>query len=151
MNTTTNDLADVLNSLIETCKDGHAGFHSAAEDVKNPDLKALFTTLAAQRQDFTGQLQALVRSLGGDTEKTGSLVGALHRGWIDLKAAVSSGDEHAILAECERGEDSAVAAYRGALEHAELSGEIRTVVEQQSASVQAAHDRVRDLRDRSKA
>jgi len=37
------------------------------------------------------------------------------RGWINLKAALTSKDEHAILAECERGEDSAVAEYKKAM------------------------------------
>jgi len=83
----------------------------------------------------------------GDPEKTGSVAGALHRGWIDLKAAVSAKDEHAVLAECERGEDSAVEEYREALEHSELPPEVHGVIARQYASVQEAHDRVRDLRD----
>ena len=40
----------------------------------------------------------------------------MHRAWINLKSAVTSGDDHAILAECERGEDSAVDEYKKAME-----------------------------------
>ncbi|MEJ7658987.1 MAG: PA2169 family four-helix-bundle protein [Hymenobacter sp.] len=29
----------------------------------------------------------------------------MHRAWIDLKAAVTGKDSHAVLNECERGED----------------------------------------------
>lgn len=148
MSTTTTSIASVLNGLIETCKDGQYGFQSAAETVKNADFKSLFTELSAQRQLFIGELQRLVRGLGEDTEKTGSLAGTLHRGWIDIKAALSSGDEHAILVECERGEDSAVNEYREALEQNDLPINIRDVIQQQYTGVQAAHDRVRDLRDR---
>lgn len=148
MSTTTSSIASVLNDLIETCKDGQYGFQSAAETVKNADFKTLFSELSIQRQTFVGELQRLVASLAEETEKSGSLVGTLHRGWIDIKAALSSGDEHAVLAECERGEDSAVSAYRDALEHDELPASIREVIQQQSVAVQAAHDRVRDLRDR---
>jgi uncharacterized protein (TIGR02284 family) len=149
MSTTTASITSVLNSLIETCKDGQEGFRSAMENVKNADYKSLFSELSIQRQQFITELQGLVRGLGEDTEKTGSVAGALHRGWIDLKAALTSGDEHAILAECERGEDSAVAEYRDALEHEDLSANVRGVLRQQYMGVQAAHDRVRDLRDRS--
>lgn len=148
MSTTTTSIASVLNSLVETCKDGQYGFQSAAETVKNPDFKSLFSELSMQRQQYVVELQRLVAGLGEQTEKSGSLAGALHRGWIDIKAALSSGDEHAILAECERGEDSAVAEYRDALSHDELPADIRAVIHQQSMGVQAAHDRVRDLRDR---
>jgi uncharacterized protein (TIGR02284 family) len=144
---TSSSIASVLNPLVETCKDGQHGFQSAAETVKNPELKSLFAELSAQRKEFVVQLQRVVAGAGEDVEKTGSLAGTLHRGWIDIKAALSSGSEHAVLAECERGEDSAVAEYRKALEHDELPAVVRSVIEQQSMAVQAAHDRVRDLRD----
>lgn len=149
MSTTTKSNAALLNSLIETCKDGQEGFRAAAENVKNADFKALFTELSIQRQQFVSELQSLVRRLGEKEETTGSVAGALHRGWIDLKAALSSGDEHAILAECERGEDSAVAEYREALAQDELPVIAHKVIEQQSMAVQASHNRVRELRDRS--
>jgi uncharacterized protein (TIGR02284 family) len=148
MSTTTSSIGHVLNDLIETCKDGQYGFQSSAETVRNPDFKSLFTELSAQRQLFVTELQELVASLGEDVEKSGSLAGTLHRGWIDIKAALSSGDEHAVLAECERGEDSAVSAYRDALEHDELPVNFREVIQRQYAGVKASHDRVRDLRDR---
>jgi uncharacterized protein (TIGR02284 family) len=148
MSTTTTSIASVLNSLIETCKDGQYGFQSAAETVKNADLKSLFSQLSAQRHQFVGELQQLVRALGEETEKSGSVAGSLHRGWIDIKAALSSGDEHAILAECERGEDSAVGEYRAALDHDDLPANVGLVIRRQYTGVQAAHDRVRDLRDR---
>jgi uncharacterized protein (TIGR02284 family) len=148
MSITTKSVASILNSLIETCKDGQEGFRNAAENVKNVDYKSLFSELSIQRQQYVAELQALVSGLGHDLEKSGSIAGALHRGWIDLKAALTSGDEHAILAECERGEDSAVAEYRDALEHEDLPANVRGVIRQQFMAVQAAHDRVRDLRDR---
>jgi uncharacterized protein (TIGR02284 family) len=148
MSTTTTSIASVLNSLIETCKDGQFGFQSAADTVDNADFKSLFAELAAQRQQFVGELQSLVRGLGEEAETSGSVAGSLHRGWIDIKAALVTRNAHAILAECERGEDSAVANYRDALEHDELPANMRTVIQRQAAGVQASHDRVRDLRDR---
>ena len=147
MTTTTHDIASVLNSLIETCKDGQEGFRSAAENVRNPDMASLFRSYSNQRQQFVSELQTLVRGLGEGMEKTGSVAGALHRGWIDLKAAVSAKDEHAILAECERGEDSAVEEYKEALEHSEIPPAVQGAIARQYAAVQEAHDRVRDLRD----
>jgi uncharacterized protein (TIGR02284 family) len=143
---TTKSISSVLNSLIETCKDGQHGFGTAAEDVKDASLKSLFQELSMERGRFVDELQHLVRSVGEEVEQSGSTAGVLHRAWIDLKSAISSGSEHAILAECERGEDSAVAEYRDALEH-DLPARIRAVVQQQYVAVQQAHDRVRDLRD----
>ncbi len=56
-----------------------------------------------------------------------------------------------VLAEWERGEDVAVAAYRNALDEPELSGNVAEVLQKQYVEVKAAHDRVRALRDASGA
>ena len=135
----------VLNSLIETCKDGQNGFQTAAEGVKRSDIKSLFYQYAQQRAKFAGELQAEVLRLGGDPEKTGSVAATLHRGWINIKSAVTGEDENAVLAEAERGEDSAVASYKDALADANLPADVRAIVERQYAQVQEAHDRVRNL------
>jgi uncharacterized protein (TIGR02284 family) len=148
MSTATKSIASVLNTLIETCKDGQEGFRSAFQDVKNVDLKSLFSELSMQRQQFAGELQTLVRDLGEEMETEGSFGAAFRRGWMDLKAALTDGNEHGILVECERGEDSAVAEYREALDHGDLPLDIRNVIQQQYIVVQASHDRIRDLRDR---
>ena len=147
---TTSSTASVLNDLIETCRDGQEGFRVAAEDVKSAPLKALFTKYSEQRGRFVGELQSFVQPTDKEPETDSSFLGELHRGWINLKSALAGGDEHAILAECERGEDSAVAGYRKAL-GAELPANVAELVRRQSAEVQAAHDRVRDLRDAAKA
>ena len=84
--------------------------------------------------------------LGGKPEHHGSVSGALHRGWVDVKSALSTRDNHAILAECERGEDVAKKRYRDALDK-DLPADIRAVIELQFQGVIQNHDRVRDLRD----
>ena len=140
------DVISTLNGLIETCKDGQDGFKEAAEGVERSDLKSLFYEFSQQRSQFVGELQSLVRELGGDPEKSGSVAAAIHRGWINIKSAVTGKDEGAILSECERGEDSAKNAYKSALEEA-LPANVTEVVQRQFTAVQAAHDRVKALRD----
>ena len=138
------EVISTLNNLIETCRDGQQGFQTAAEAVERGDLKQLFHTYSQQRASFVGQLQDEVRRLGGDPENAGSVAATLHRGWIDLKAAVTGRDDAAILAECERGEDSAVSNYRDAL-GVDLPANVRSIVERQFGEVKEAHDRVRSL------
>jgi len=118
----------VIDNLIETLKDGQEGFKQAAESVRNPALKALFSGYSDQRSRFATVLQSEARRQGEtEPETTSSATGALHRGWINLKSAVTGGDEHAILAECERGEDSAVEEYKKALDD-DLSPAARQLV-----------------------
>ena len=138
----------VLNNLIETCKDGQDGFRAAAEGVKNSELKTLFNTYSQQRAQFAGDLQNEVRRLGGDPEKTGSVAASLHRGWINIKSAVTGEDEGAVIAECERGEDSAVRNYEDALRE-DLPADIRVLVQRQFTQVKEAHDRMRALEQAS--
>jgi uncharacterized protein (TIGR02284 family) len=135
-----------LNGLIETCKDGQNGFKEAAEGVERSDLKSLFYEFAQQRAQFAGELQSLVKSLGGDPENSGSTLAALHRGWIDIKSVVTGKDEGSILNECERGEDSAKNNYKAALE-TQLPANVAETVQTQYTSVQSAHDRIKALRD----
>ena len=137
---------DTLNDLIEICKDGQDGFRDASENVQSQELKTLFSTYSLQRSKFAGDLQQHVTSLGTEPEKSSSITSAVHRGWIDLKSAFTKGSDHAILAECERGEDHAVAAYRDALE-GELPVYILSDISEQATAVQAAHNDIRDRRN----
>jgi len=147
MNASTQTIASVLESLIETVRDSQELYLSAGEDVKNPAFKTMFGELAAQRREFAGELQLLAADLGKETQVTSSVGGAIHRGWMDIKAALASGDEHTVLAECERGEDYTVKEYRDALTGADLSPRMREVIDGQFQLIRASHERMRRLRD----
>lgn len=138
------ELISVLNGLVETCKDGEKGFRTAAEGITNGELATLFLNYAEQRASFAAELQAEVRRLGGDPETGGTAMGAVHRGWIDIKSAVAGKDEGAVITEAERGEDHAVHEYREALEK-NLPTNVQTVVENQYIHVRDAHDHIRAL------
>jgi uncharacterized protein (TIGR02284 family) len=150
MATDNDDVISTLNNLIETCKDGQNGFQTAAEGVKNGELKTLFLGFSQQRAQFAGELQNEVRRLGGDPEQAGSVAATLHRGWINIKSTVMGEDEGAVIAECERGEDSAVKNYKDALNQT-LPQNLRGIVENQYTQVQSAHDRIRSLEKASSA
>ena len=142
---------NVLNNLIETLKDGQEGFRQAAEGVSNSKLKSLFRNYSDQRSRFANALQSEARRHGEtEPETSSSVTGALHRGWINLKSAITGGDEHAILAECERGEDSAVEEYKKALTDG-LSPSAKELVSNQFTEIKAAHDQIKSLRDAAKS
>jgi len=147
MTTTTKTIVSHLNTLIETCKDGEKGFTDAAEHVQDDQLRTLFTNYAAQRRDFALELQDLVTTYGKEPETESSMSSALHRTWIDFKSALTDHSNHAVLAECERGEDSAVSSYRDALEENDLPADVRRIVQDQYAEIKTAHDHVKALRD----
>ncbi|HYY13267.1 MAG TPA: PA2169 family four-helix-bundle protein [Chthoniobacterales bacterium] len=144
------EIISTINSLIETLKDGQEGFKQAADAVKDPQLKSLFHEYSQQRSRFVGELQTEARSLGEtQPERTSSAAGAMHRAWMNIKSVATSGDDHAILAECERGEDSAVNEYKKVMED-ELSASLRGIISRQYSEIKSAHDRVKQLRDATK-
>jgi uncharacterized protein (TIGR02284 family) len=142
------NVTSVLNELIETSRDGEKGFRTAAEDTKNAELKDIFLKRAADCAKGASQLQQLVAKRGEKPEEGGSVAGAMHRGWVNLKATLTGRDDVAILEECERGEDVAKAKYRKALEDDDLPADARQVVQRQYEGVLRNHDQVRALRDR---
>jgi uncharacterized protein (TIGR02284 family) len=144
------DVQSVLNELIETSRDGEKGFLKASQDAESAELKTLFAECSRRCAQGASELQSLVASGGGSPENTGSVAGALHRGWISVKEALTDRDDKAILEECERGEDYAKAQYRKALEK-DLPADARSVVERQYQGVMANHDRVKALRDSFRA
>jgi uncharacterized protein (TIGR02284 family) len=140
----------IIDDLIETLKDGREGFKQAAESVKDPQLKSLFDEYSQQRARFAVELRSKAQSPDErESKMSGSAAGALHRGWINLKSALTQGDDHSILAECERGEDSAVEEFRKALNNG-LSVPVQEIVSRQYVQIKEAHDRVKNLRDTAK-
>ncbi|WP_418317002.1 PA2169 family four-helix-bundle protein [Piscinibacter sakaiensis] len=139
-----------LNELIETCKDGEYGFKACSEQAKSHELKSMLASRASECRMAAQQLQALVTRMGGKAEDDGSMLGAMHRGWVSVKAKLSSYDDLAVLEEAERGEDAALETYRDALKDDHLTPEARTLVDQQYQGVKRNHDEVRRRRDELK-
>jgi uncharacterized protein (TIGR02284 family) len=145
------EIISTINGLIETLKDGQQGFREASEAVQDTQLKSLFSEYSLQRAKFAGELQNEAITLGDHKpEDSSSAAGAMHRAWINLKSAITSKDEQAILSECERGEDSAVNEYKKAMEEDALSANVRQIISRQYLDVKMAHDHIKALRDAAK-
>ena len=140
----------VTKDLIETLEDGKNGFATAAEKLAESDraqLASKFQEFSNQRGQFAAELRAMATDYGDEINESGSVGAALHRGWMAIKDAVTGSDAGAILDVAEQGEDHAVAEYERALDNVEISVDLRDVIQRQYASVKAAHDEVRTLRD----
>jgi len=144
--------ATALSSLVEACEDGEKGYRAAAAGVSDEGYRLVFGHYADERRGFATALgEAARRSLplaaGGTAlpeHHDGSALGALHRSWIDLKAALASGNPKAVLTECRRGEDAALNAYRDAL-RAELPPDVRELVQEQYEAIKRARAEIAAL------
>lgn len=140
----------VTKDLIETLEDGRKGFAAAADklaDTNRADLAPKFRAFAEQRGAFSAELGVLAAAYGDDIDEDGSVLAAAHRGWMTLKDAIAGSDPDGVLDAAEQGEDHAIGKYKAALANADISTDLRIVVQRQFDAVQAAHDEVKLLRD----
>lgn len=149
---TTTNATGVLNDLIEINNDRVAGFEKAIADIndENIDLKELFQEYAEQSRKNGQELAAIVGSVE-EVETGNSVSGTLHRAWIDVKSLFGGSDRASILSEAERGEDAIKKAYKDALSEGELPSDVIATVSSQAQGINAAHDRIKALRDAAKA
>ncbi len=143
-------LIDGLNDLIEICRDSEKGYQAASEHVHNSELSSTFADFAKQRAHFARDLQAEVQRLGGTPADSGSLGSALHRGWMDLKAALTGGDPGSIIASCESGEEYALVEYERVARE-DMSGETKTLVDKQWGKIREAHQHMLRLKEQTRA
>lgn len=135
-----------LKNVINSLEDGQKGFTDLAEHLKDVRLKEFFLTESLKRASFRGDLENELHRAGvHDVKETGTVAGALHRVWGDIKLKVTSGD-HEVLATAEQGEDAAKKAYADALEQP-LPLPIKQILTTQQAHIISSHNFVRDQRD----
>ena len=137
----------VLLDVIKSLNDGQKGFADIGEHLKDDTLKRYFLAESLKRANFRAELENELHRAGmADVKESGSIVGAMHRVWGDLKAHLGAGSDHQLLATAEQGEDVAKDTYKKALEH-DLPLPVRELLTTQQAHVNNSHDYVRNHRD----
>ena len=136
----------VLNGLIKTTLDSMKGYEEAAKDAESTQYATMFADFARDRSKVASDLQAAVRSMGGEPETDSSLLAAAHRTFMDLKQAITGNDDKAIINEVERGEDVIKAKYEAAMKDGDLSPTAMSAVTAGFASVREGHDKMSALK-----
>jgi uncharacterized protein (TIGR02284 family) len=140
---------DIIEKLIETCRDGQEGYRHAAEHTEKAELKEIFNRESLERAKFAGELESVAQRLGeSDPDRSPSIANKLHRAWFDIKQKLGGGDV-SVLESVEAGEDNAKKHYQEAMS-GNLPGDVSEIVNRQAQSIFAAHDHIRVLRDQYK-
>lgn len=139
------DQVSALNTIITTLYDGENGFKEAADEVDNAALASRFRGLSQQRYDFGHEIKPFIKQLGGEVDKGGSTAASIHRAWMDLKTALTSKDEAAILNECVRGEESALKTYQDVIIDESLPVAARDLLRTQLDSITSSLAEMRNL------
>lgn len=140
------DLIDEIKHLLHIANDGKEGYKTAAEDADSAELKAIFTTYSIQRSEFEMELKSCLQQLGSNSDnESGGPLGAIHRIWMDVKAAITSNDNHAILDACITGEKAAIEAYDKALANTNFPPEMREILMSQRTEINESLRNVQNL------
>ena len=147
--TSNKEVIETLHDVIESLIDGHEGFQKVGEHLKDERLKKYFLAESLKRSQFRGELETMLHATGDhDPKESGSVSGAIHRTWGDIKAHLGGGD-HTLLETAEQGEDTAKKAYMDALQK-ELPAPVKQLLTTQYEHIQKSHDYVKAARDSSK-
>ncbi len=143
------EVIEVLNDLVQINNDRITGYERAIKETKeaDSDIKPLFAAMIAESHKIRIALATEVQVLGGNVEQGTTSSGKIYRAWMDIKAMFTGHDRHAVLENCEAGEDAAQRAYETALSHDGLPAYLRDMLSEQQQVLKASHDEVKALRD----
>ena len=140
------EMESTLLDVIKALEDSQKGFAEIGERLKDETVKRYFFAESLKRANFRAELENELHRAGvADVKESGTVAGALHRTWGDLKAKLGGGD-HTLLETAEQGEDEAKKAYKDALDK-DLPLPVRQLLTEQQAHVLTSHDYVKSHRD----
>jgi uncharacterized protein (TIGR02284 family) len=137
-------LISTLNELLDALEDGHAGYQVAAQGLKDTKMKRALGQIALERKGLGEELREEILRHGAAPHTRGTVKGALHRGWIQMKE-LGRATPATILEECGRGEAASMKLFKDALAK-DLPPEARKLVALQLDKITAARERVLELR-----
>lgn len=149
MDTLNKDTLKELGDIIQKNEDAWQGYKKAAEHVESRALMRYFSRKAEERNAFNANLRNTIRGYHKDFDTDGSILGTVHRGWMDLKSLFSSNNEEAMLEESIRGDKAALEEYDDVLEEA-LPIDVRDLLLSQRARISQdirQNTRLEDLED----
>lgn len=139
---------NALVYLYKIVEAGERGYAVVAANVSNHALKILYKSYAQQRFQFKEEIFAEIQRLGGHARPRDNFLGLVHRGRIDIFAALTIGAENVekmILKEVMLGETVAVKAYEKTLKK-DLPPETREILHRQFDVVRKVVEQVRLLK-----
>lgn len=136
---------ELLNDLITKSRDAEEGYEEASKHVNDPQLKATLLEYSSQRFRFRNNLELALSDLNASPEEGNSVASNIHRAWMDLKSAIATNEDNAILNEVIRGEEYALETYQEVLKELPITASYYTEIVDQRNSIRSAIGHMRSL------
>lgn len=149
MSSYTDKLGNQLNDLLEKTYDAEKGFKKAAENAKHTGLQSYFLNKAQESYNFGHQLKSELKNFGQEPDKGGSVAGAAHRTWMEVKSWFSADDDESMLEEAIRGEKASIDEYKEVLSETALPDSTKQLLESHKNSIQQGLINIKRLEDLS--
>lgn len=134
MNTDT--VKDALQDLIIRLQDAEKGYKEISHSTSNIALKKWLNRYASERHSMHQVLEGHVAARGGKAEIKTSILGDLHRIFIDIKLSATDDDFGPIVEEIKRGSDRLIADYHKIIEEVELPANLITTLHSQRMTIE---------------
>jgi uncharacterized protein (TIGR02284 family) len=143
------EVKEILNDLIAINNDRIVGYERALKELseQDADLKPLFLSMIDESREAKMELGTELQVYKGDMDEGTTTSGKIYRAWMDVKALFTGHDRHAVLENCEFGEDAAQKAYKTALESEHLPSYLRDMIYDQQQLLRASHNEIKAFRD----
>lgn len=139
-----------LNDLIEIARDGVDFYTEAAQNVKDPELSALFVQMASHKRQIVDGLSTDVAASGGTPAEHGTMVGTMQQ--LYGKARAAFGDtSYGYVAELEESEDRLLKAFKDTLNDDDTPAAAKAAAQQFLPRVVECHDIMRNRKQALKA
>lgn len=147
---TNTETKDLLLDLIEVLQDGHKGMMDIGQRLHSEPAREFLLRESQIRAEFAGVIENELHRMGEhDVEQRGTVGGAIHRAWGDLKARLGASDD-SLLGAAELGELGTRVICERVLA-GKLPGDIHELVATQHQHIVSTLDQLRAMRGKEAA
>ena len=125
-----------LQDLINRLYDAEKGYREIIKATSIPHLKGWMQKYAKERQSMREDLVEAYKRLGGSPEVSTSLIGDMHRAFIDIKVNGAWDNFESIVTEIERGSSTLISDYEDTLRTVKMPAYLVTLLNDQKMLVE---------------
>lgn len=131
-----------LDEVMDQCRRAAAGYRHAAEILEVGVLDDLFESLADERKDLAGELEARIREIG-DTPRAEDVEGELlEEAARSVRKVFAADEKPEMIGERLEGEDEILAACAEAADAEGLTGKDKSLIDKVRKSAEAAKEKL---------
>lgn len=140
-------IKSVLQDLIIRLKDAEEGFKTIADGTNDPKLAKWCRKFEFDRHNMHTELEEISESLDGDPTVKTSILGDMHRLFINFKLNFVDSDIPGLVDEIERGAKKLLKDYENALAKVEMPSDILSTLISHKTIVEVELERMLEMKD----